>query len=101
MIFFSVAFKFGASADLSRAHRPRTTSPRVSASCSNNKSWDAIFGPVTISAAGILEGCSAGATRTKDATASRVLRFEFLKTFYKTAVVNLQNLKKKGGETKE
>lgn len=84
MIFFSVAFKFGASADRSLTKVLLAESPSSSASCSNRRSWDEMFGPVTISAALILECSSAGAAAANDATASKVLRFDSFRTFYTT-----------------
>lgn len=43
-----------------------------------------MFGPVTISAARILESPSKWASPANDATASRVLRFDSLRTCYTT-----------------
>lgn len=54
MIFFSVAFRFGASEDRSFTNRLGVLPASLSSSCSKRRSWDARFGPVTMKADGIL-----------------------------------------------
>lgn len=82
-ILRNAAFKFGASAARSRTNRP--SSPALSTpSCENSRSCDAMFGPVTISAAGILSpgGGAAAVSRTNAATAVSVARLDSLRTFW-------------------
>lgn len=60
MIFFSVAFRVDASDDRSLTNLLGEACCSVSESCSNSKSWEAMFGPVMINAEGIwsvLESC--------------------------------------------
>lgn len=80
MIFFRDAFRFGASADLSLTKGPLAVPPKPSANCSNKSPCDEMFGPVTISAARILESSTAWASPTNEATASKVLRFDSFRT---------------------
>ncbi len=54
MIFFSTAFRLGASADRMRTNLPWQTSCSFSDSCSNRRSWEATVGPAMMNAAGIL-----------------------------------------------